>query len=62
MTIRDTYSIQEVREIVENEELGYAVQHYIDSTQVEDSTLRDLISRAKTALDAVEEFLDQNDD
>lgn len=57
---RDMYSIQEVQEIVESEELGYAVQHYIDPTQVEDSTLRSLLATAKQALDAVEEFLDAN--
>jgi hypothetical protein len=46
--------LKEVAEVVNNEGLGYAVQHYLDSAQIEDPELAKQWGKARAALDIIE--------
>jgi len=51
------YSKSEVKEIVESEGLGYAVQDYMSADDINDPKLRKLWHNAKVALDALSSYL-----
>lgn len=46
--------LQEVRDIVENEGLGYAVQHYMSAESIADPSIAKRWREAKKALDLLE--------
>lgn len=50
---------EEVAQIVENEGLGYAIQHYMDSSEFEDRELAAMWDEADTLLNKITEKLDQ---
>ena len=51
-------NIKEVAEIVENEGLGYAVQHYMSSDDIENKALKSLWDIASAALKAIDNMLE----
>ena len=55
--INNGYSNDELRDIVENEGLGYAVQDYVNPEFIEDQDLREKWEQAKNLLDEIEEAL-----
>lgn len=48
---------QDVADIVNNEGLGYAVQHYMGHENIKNPELASWWQKAKTSLDAIEEIL-----
>ena len=54
----EKYTIEQVRDIVESEGLGYAVEDYLDSRNIADPKLRDAWNRAETALRQIREMID----
>jgi hypothetical protein len=51
------YSKEEVRDIVENEGLGYAIQWYMSAAYVEDEDVAFHWAEAKKHLDAIDKLL-----
>lgn len=58
MSSRKKKTKQEVADIVMSEGLGYAIQHYLPSTDIEDEELRMWWNKAENALDKVRNLLD----
>lgn len=56
--MEETYTIEEVVEIIDSDGLGHAVQHFIDADQIEDERLKILWQDARFSLDALDSFLD----
>jgi hypothetical protein len=56
------YEINDVAAKVEQEGLGYAVQHYLSADRIQDAKLADLWSRAKDLLDQIDAYLEENAD
>jgi hypothetical protein len=52
------YSLIQVKSIVEQEGIGYAVQSYMGHENIEDEKLAFLWKQAKEALDGIEKILD----
>jgi hypothetical protein len=52
------YSLTQVKSIVEQEGIGYAVQSYMGYENIEDERLAFLWKQAKEALDGIEKILD----
>ena len=53
-------SIEEVANICINEGLGYAIQHYLDSEEIENEELARLWKGASGALNRIEAFLNEH--
>jgi hypothetical protein len=56
--MEETYTIEEIVQIIESDGLGHAVQHNIDAESIEDGQLRLLWLDAKVALEKVEDYID----
>lgn len=54
----ETYTIEDIEEIIQSDGLGHAIQHNIDAESIEDGQLRLLWLDAKIALEKVEDYLD----
>lgn len=52
------FSILEIKQIVESEGLGYAVQDYLSSESILDPKLKQLWDAAQHALNAIEQYLE----
>ena len=48
---------KDLRDVIENEGFGYAVQDYLDPDQIEDKATKELWLDAKEALDKLAEHL-----
>ena len=56
------WSVTQARDIINNEGIGYAVQSYCSGSDFEDKKLVKLWNTAKKALDALEEYVENNAD
>lgn len=56
------YTVEQVRNIVACEGLGYAVEDYMDADQIEDETLRGHWEAARKAIAAIREIIGDEDD
>jgi hypothetical protein len=56
------YSDAEVKQIVEDEGLGYAVMYYMGSDRIETPKLKQLWDEASLAMHRLEEYLDTIED
>ena len=56
------FSISEIAGIIENEGLGYAVQHYMSGSSIKDEDLADMWDRARELLNEIEEYVEENAD
>lgn len=54
----DKLSLEEVKDIVESEGLGYAVLHYLRASRIKDAVLKELWYEAYRAMSKLEEFLE----
>ena len=52
-------SIEELRDVVENEGLGYAIQYAVDSGDIADPEIQEKWEQAKGLLEEIEEALDE---
>ena len=55
-----TLSNNDVANVVENEGLGYAVMHYMDSSNIQNKELAELWDKAEEACTNLEEYLKEN--
>jgi len=55
-------SVSEVQGVVENESLGYAIQHAINFKEIKDQDLADLWERATDLLLEIENYIEDNAD
>jgi hypothetical protein len=62
MAQEKNYEVNDVAGIVEQEGLGYAVQHYLSAERIQDAKLADLWGRAKGLLNEIETYLEEHAD
>jgi hypothetical protein len=58
--MRETYSINDIKDIFDSEGIGYAIQSYLSIPSIEDSKLARLINTAKELLDEIEAYVEDN--
>lgn len=62
MGTKDNLKTRDVRRIIEADGIGYAVQDYINPNSVADEELARLIKTAKSALDAIDSYLEDHEE
>ncbi|MHA2064993.1 MAG: hypothetical protein ACXABY_11520 [Candidatus Thorarchaeota archaeon] len=55
------YSIQDVKDIIEMEGLGYALAHYVTAERIEDMALKHAWDVAQSAIRTIESILEKHD-
>jgi hypothetical protein len=55
----EKYSIEQIRDIIENEGIGYAVQYYLGADKIEDGQLSKYWADAKAILDKIETYTEE---
>lgn len=54
---KDSYSNEDLIDIIDNEGLDYTILYYLNVNDIEDPTLRKLFKQAKDALEQIQEIL-----
>jgi hypothetical protein len=55
--IRRRYNLEQVREILDKEGFGYAIQHYMDGSRIADPKLAKMWDDARALLVQIEEYV-----
>ena len=55
-------SVSEIAGIIENEGLGYAIESYVNPSQIKDEDLADMWERAREILAEITEYVEENAD
>lgn len=58
--MRETYSVNDIKDIFDSEGIGYAIQSYLSIPSIEDAKLARLINSAKELLDEIETYVEDN--
>ena len=60
MTTMEKHTIEEVRDIIETEGLGYAVQDYMSAESIADETLAHYWKKASEYLNKITDYVEEN--